>query len=71
MKRNVPDERLRESVGEALGAVTFTYSRAEGQDKDKVRAHGESDILFRKYLALNFVPQSIRMEPTQYILHIF
>ena len=36
MKRNVPDERLRESVGEALGAVTFTYSRGEGQESDKV-----------------------------------
>ena len=38
MKRNVPDERLRESVGEALGAVTFTYSRGEGQENDKVRS---------------------------------
>ena len=38
VKRNVPDERLRESVGEALGAVTFTYSRGEGQESDKVRS---------------------------------
>ena len=45
LKKNVPDERLRESVGEALGAVAFTYSRADGQEQDKVRVLGMGEGL--------------------------
>ena len=54
-KKNVANEKLRESVGEALAAVVNTYRRMEGHDTHQVRLEYSLECRLKLKLMLNSI----------------